>query len=83
LSKARGGRGERLGGLDIAVSNAGRPQARAPILDISTEDFNVTMKTNIHAPFRIIKVTLQVPGRTKDTPSGTAGDGRCIMCQKT
>lgn len=38
-----------LGGLDIIVSNAGRQQAHASILDISTEQFDWTMKTNIYA----------------------------------
>ena len=38
-----------LGGLDIVVCNAGRQQARSSILDISTEDFDATMKTNIYA----------------------------------
>src|SRR4030088_3262074 len=33
-----------LGGLDILVSNAGRQQTRASILDVSTEDFDATMK---------------------------------------
>ena len=47
-----------LGGLDILVSNAGRQQARASILDVSTEDFDATMKTNIYAPFWIIKAAL-------------------------
>ena len=47
-----------LGGLDILVSNAGRQQARESILDISTEDFDATMKTNIYAPFWIIKAAL-------------------------
>ena len=47
-----------LGGLDIVVSNAGRQQARSSILDISTEDFDATMKTNIYAPFWIIKAAL-------------------------
>jgi ABC-type multidrug transport system ATPase subunit/NAD(P)-dependent dehydrogenase (short-subunit alcohol dehydrogenase family) len=47
-----------LGGLDILVSNAGRQQSRASILDISTEDFDATMKTNIYAPFWIIKAAL-------------------------
>jgi NAD(P)-dependent dehydrogenase (short-subunit alcohol dehydrogenase family) len=47
-----------LGGLDILVSNAGRQQAHASILDISTEDFDATMKTNIYAPFWIIKAAL-------------------------
>jgi len=47
-----------LGGLDIVVCNAGRQQARASILDLSTEDFDATMKTNIYAPFWIIKAAL-------------------------
>jgi NAD(P)-dependent dehydrogenase (short-subunit alcohol dehydrogenase family) len=47
-----------LGGLDILVSNAGRQQTRASILDVTTEDFDATMKTNIYAPFWIIKAAL-------------------------
>ena len=47
-----------LGGLDIVVSNAGRQQTHASILDISTEEFDWTMKTNIYAPFWIIKAAL-------------------------
>jgi NAD(P)-dependent dehydrogenase (short-subunit alcohol dehydrogenase family) len=47
-----------LGGLDIIVSNAGRQQSRASILDVSSEDFDATMKTNIYAPFWIIKAAL-------------------------
>ena len=47
-----------LGGLDIVVSNAARQQAHASILDISTEQFDWTMKTNIYAPFWIIKAAL-------------------------
>jgi NAD(P)-dependent dehydrogenase (short-subunit alcohol dehydrogenase family) len=47
-----------LGGLDIVVNNAGRQQARASILDISDEDFDATMKTNVYAPFWIIKAAL-------------------------
>jgi NAD(P)-dependent dehydrogenase (short-subunit alcohol dehydrogenase family) len=49
---------EGLGGLDIVVSNAGRQQARSSILDVSSEDFDATMKTNIYAPFWIIKAAL-------------------------
>jgi NAD(P)-dependent dehydrogenase (short-subunit alcohol dehydrogenase family) len=49
---------EGLGGLDIVVSNAGRQQSRASILDVSSEDFDATMKTNIYAPFWIIKAAL-------------------------
>lgn len=47
-----------LGGLDILVNNAARQQTRASILDVSTEDFDATMKTNIYAPFWIIKAAL-------------------------
>jgi len=47
-----------LGRLDILVSNAGRQQAHDSILDISTEQFDWTMKTNIYAPFWIIKAAL-------------------------
>jgi NAD(P)-dependent dehydrogenase (short-subunit alcohol dehydrogenase family) len=47
-----------LGGLDIIVSNAGRQQSRASILEVSDEDFDATMKTNIYAPFYIIKAAL-------------------------
>ncbi len=47
-----------LGGLDIVVNNAARQQTRASILDVSTEDFDATMKTNIYAPFWILKAAL-------------------------
>ncbi len=55
-----------LGGLDILVSNAGRQQSHESILDISTEQFDWTMKTNIYAPFWIIKAALPhlQPGST-------------------
>ncbi len=47
-----------LGGLDIIVSNAGRQQQCELILDLTTEAFDATMKTNIYAPFWIIKAAL-------------------------
>jgi NAD(P)-dependent dehydrogenase (short-subunit alcohol dehydrogenase family) len=47
-----------LGGLDILVSNAARQQSRESILDVSSEDFDATMKTNIYAPFWIIRAAL-------------------------
>jgi NAD(P)-dependent dehydrogenase (short-subunit alcohol dehydrogenase family) len=55
---------EGLGGLDIIVNNAARQQSRASLLDVSSEDFDsedfdATMKTNIYAPFWIIKAALQ------------------------
>lgn len=49
---------DKLGGLDIVVNNAGRQQSHQSILDISTEQFDWTMKTNIYAPFWIIKAAL-------------------------
>jgi NAD(P)-dependent dehydrogenase (short-subunit alcohol dehydrogenase family) len=53
-----------LGGLDILVSNAGRQQAHDTIVDISSEDFEATIKTNIYAQFWIIHaaVPLMPPG---------------------
>jgi NAD(P)-dependent dehydrogenase (short-subunit alcohol dehydrogenase family) len=47
-----------LGGLDIIVNNAGRQQSIVSIADVSTEEFDATMKTNIYAPFWIIKAAL-------------------------
>ncbi len=47
-----------LGGLDILVNNAARQQTRASILDVTTEDFDATMKTNIYAPFWLTKAAL-------------------------
>jgi NAD(P)-dependent dehydrogenase (short-subunit alcohol dehydrogenase family) len=49
---------ERLGGLDILVNNAARQQSRDSILDVTTADFDATMKTNIYAPFWIIRAAL-------------------------
>jgi NAD(P)-dependent dehydrogenase (short-subunit alcohol dehydrogenase family) len=49
---------EELDGLDILVSNAARQQSRESILDVTSEDFDATMKTNIYAPFWIIKAAL-------------------------
>ena len=49
---------EKLGGLDIVVCNAGRQQSKPSILDITTEDFDATMKTNVYAPFWIIRAAL-------------------------
>ena len=47
-----------LGGLDILVNNAARQQTHASILDISSEQFDWTMKTNIYAPFWTTKAAL-------------------------
>ncbi len=47
-----------LGGLDIIVCNAARQQSIPSLLDVTTEEFDRTMKTNIYAPFWIIKAAL-------------------------
>jgi NAD(P)-dependent dehydrogenase (short-subunit alcohol dehydrogenase family) len=47
-----------LGGLDIVVNNAARQQTRASIMDVTSEDFDATVKTNVYAPFWIIKAAL-------------------------
>jgi NAD(P)-dependent dehydrogenase (short-subunit alcohol dehydrogenase family) len=47
-----------LGGLDILVNNAARQQSRDSILDVSTEDFDATYKTNCYAPFWITKAAV-------------------------
>ncbi len=49
---------QKLGGLDILVSNAGRQQACESILDLTDDAFDRTMKTNIYAPFYMIKEAL-------------------------
>ncbi|WP_264596386.1 SDR family oxidoreductase [Rhodoblastus acidophilus] len=49
---------EALGGLDILVCNAARQQAHDSILEISSEDFDATIKTNIYAPFWLIRAAL-------------------------
>ncbi|KQR15620.1 SDR family oxidoreductase [Deinococcus sp. Leaf326] len=53
-----------LGGLDILVSNAARQQAVDSILDLTTENFDWTMKTNLYAMFWLAKaaVPLMQPG---------------------
>ncbi|GAB3937853.1 SDR family oxidoreductase [Mucilaginibacter myungsuensis] len=47
-----------LGGLDILVNNAARQQTQASIMDITSEAFDATMKTNIYAPFWTTKAAL-------------------------
>ena len=53
-----------LGGLDILVNNASRQQTRPTLEEISTEDFDATMKTNLYGMFWITKAALKhlVPG---------------------
>jgi NAD(P)-dependent dehydrogenase (short-subunit alcohol dehydrogenase family) len=47
-----------LGGLDILVSNAARQVAQKSILDITTEQFDATFKTNVYAMFWITKAAI-------------------------
>jgi NAD(P)-dependent dehydrogenase (short-subunit alcohol dehydrogenase family) len=47
-----------LGGLDIVVSNAARQQSVDSILDLTTAQFDWTMKTNLYANFWIVKAAV-------------------------
>ena len=47
-----------LGGLDILVNNAARQQSNESILDITSEQFDWTFKTNVYAMFWITKAAL-------------------------
>ncbi|MBO1079830.1 SDR family oxidoreductase [Roseomonas haemaphysalidis] len=49
---------EQLGGLDILVSNAAFQHAQTSLLDISTEQLDQTMKTNVYAMFWLTKAAL-------------------------
>jgi NAD(P)-dependent dehydrogenase (short-subunit alcohol dehydrogenase family) len=49
---------DKLDGLDILVCNAARQQSHESIADIASEDFDATIKTNIYAPFWIIRAAL-------------------------
>jgi NAD(P)-dependent dehydrogenase (short-subunit alcohol dehydrogenase family) len=48
-----------LGGLDILVNNAARQQTKATLAEISYDDFDATMKTNIYATFLLTKAALK------------------------
>ena len=47
-----------LGGLDILVNNAARQQSHDSILDLSNEQFDWTLKTNLYAMFWITKAAI-------------------------
>jgi NAD(P)-dependent dehydrogenase (short-subunit alcohol dehydrogenase family) len=47
-----------LGGLDIVVNNAARQQVFEQISDMPDEEFDWIIKTNIYAPYHIIKAAL-------------------------
>lgn len=46
---------EAMGGLDIIVSNAGKQTSIDSLADLTTDNFDATFKTNVYAPFWIIK----------------------------
>ena len=56
----------RLGGLDILVNNAAYQQSKKSIAEVSHEQFDRTMKTNVYAMFWLSKaaVPLMKPGAT-------------------
>lgn len=47
-----------LGGVDILVINAGHQQTRPSVAEISTKDFDETMKTNLYAMHWITKAAV-------------------------
>lgn len=55
-----------LGGLDILVNNAAYQQSKSSIAEISAEQFDRTMKTNLYAMFHLSKaaIPLMKPGST-------------------
>ena len=68
---------QQLGGLDILVNNAARQQTRPGIADISSQDFDDTMKTNVYAPFWLTKAAVERMGAGSvivNTSSEQAGD---------
>jgi len=68
---------QQLGGLDILVNNAARQQTRPTIADISSEDFDATIKTNVYAPFWLTRAAVERMGAGSvivNTSSEQAGD---------
>jgi NAD(P)-dependent dehydrogenase (short-subunit alcohol dehydrogenase family) len=49
---------EGLGGLDILVSNAGRQQSFPQMTDMPDEEFDYIIKTNVYAPYYILKTAI-------------------------
>jgi NAD(P)-dependent dehydrogenase (short-subunit alcohol dehydrogenase family) len=47
-----------FGGIDLLVNNAGRQHSAASILDITTDYFDWTLKTNLYAMFWITKAAV-------------------------
>ena len=49
---------EALGGLDVLVNNAGKQVAQESILDVTTEQFDQTFRTNVYATFWLSKAAV-------------------------
>ncbi|MEM1327437.1 MAG: SDR family oxidoreductase [Bacteroidota bacterium] len=49
---------KQLGGLDILVNNAGRQTSQESIADVTTKQFDNTMKVNLYAMFWITKAAI-------------------------
>jgi len=49
---------EGLGGLDVVVNVGGKQQTQDSLLDITTEQFDETFRTNVYALFWVIKAAL-------------------------
>ncbi|WP_083655022.1 SDR family oxidoreductase [Burkholderia sp. SRS-W-2-2016] len=47
-----------FGGLDVLVNNAGRQHSHDSILDISTEDFDWTLRTNLYGMFWLTRAAI-------------------------
>jgi len=68
---------QQLGGLDILVNNAARQQTKPTIGDITSEDFDATIKTNVYAPFWLTRAAVERMGAGAvivNTSSEQAGD---------
>ncbi|SDS26769.1 SDR family oxidoreductase [Corynebacterium timonense] len=57
---------DKLGGLDILVNNASRQIYHEDILEITDEDFDATMKSNLYSSFRVTKEAV------KHLPAGSS-----------
>ena len=51
-----------LGGLDILINNAGKQQHVEDLLDLTDEQFDETLKTNVYAMFWVTKAALKHMG---------------------
>jgi NAD(P)-dependent dehydrogenase (short-subunit alcohol dehydrogenase family) len=71
-----------LGGLDILVVNAGRQQFRESVKELSSEDFDRTLKTNLYAMHWIVQAAaphLQAGASIITTASVQAYDPSAIL----